>query len=148
MTDKQLPHKPQGDADLLDDLTVAELRIANTKLKADAVEAITAPTQHRWDALALVLWLWHKRSDHAGRPDRLAGAHRRPAGRPYPARDDDDDQADDDRERRRRSPWTLRRPLGSAGGPRLGCRPDHPARRHGRRIRAMCQVLLDELEAR
>lgn len=59
-----LPIKPQGpDADLLDDLTVAELRIANTKLKADCVDAVTTPTAHRWDAMALALWLWHKRLD-------------------------------------------------------------------------------------
>lgn len=59
-----LPIKPQGDdADLLDDLTVAELRIANTKLKADVVDAVVTPTAHRWDGMALALWLWHKRSD-------------------------------------------------------------------------------------
>lgn len=96
MTDKQLPHKPQGDADLLDDLTVAELRIANTKLKADAVEAITAPTQHRWDALALVLWLWHKRSDHQADLTAWQALTAGELAGHIPHGDDDDDQADDD----------------------------------------------------
>ena len=58
-----LPSKPQGDAQLVDDLSIRELRVANGKLRGDCVEAITGPTADRWDALALVGWLWHKRID-------------------------------------------------------------------------------------
>lgn len=58
----ELPTRPQGDANLITDLTVQELRIANTKLGADVVDAVTTPTAGRWDALALIGWLWHKRN--------------------------------------------------------------------------------------
>lgn len=64
-----LPHKPQGDDDLLDGLTVRELRVGNGKLRADLVNAITEPTADRWDALALAGWLWAKRTDPAARLD-------------------------------------------------------------------------------
>jgi hypothetical protein len=65
-----LPHKPQGDASLLDDLSIRELRVANARLRADVVDAITAPTADRWDALALAGWLWHKRADPTARLER------------------------------------------------------------------------------
>lgn len=61
--------RPQGDRPLLDDLTIPELRVANGKLRGDCVEAIQRPTFDRWDALALVAWLWHKRLDPRARLD-------------------------------------------------------------------------------
>ena len=53
--------------DPVDTLTIPELRIGNAKLRADIVNAITRPTEDRWDALALVAWLHAKRLDPAAR---------------------------------------------------------------------------------
>lgn len=53
--------KLTGDA--VNSLTVQELRIANGKLRADVVHAITEPTADRWDGLALVAWILAKRQE-------------------------------------------------------------------------------------
>jgi hypothetical protein len=51
-------------------LRVPELRVANATLsrtlgrQVDVLDAITRPTQDRWDALAHIAWVIHKRQDH------------------------------------------------------------------------------------
>lgn len=50
-------------------LRVPELRVANGTLsrtlgrQVDVLDAITRPTQDRWDALAHIAWVIHKRQD-------------------------------------------------------------------------------------
>lgn len=102
---------PQGEAPLLDDLGVRELRVGNAKLHGDCVHAITANTADRWDALAIVGWLWHKRQDPrallenwtaltAGQLSEALGL----AGRP--ADGEDVDQGDDPDDGTSGDPWT------------------------------------------
>lgn len=61
--------RPQGERPLLDDLSLRELRVANAKLRGDVCAAITERNADRWDALALVGWLWHKRQDPTAKLD-------------------------------------------------------------------------------
>lgn len=53
----------EAGVDPLDDLTVAELSIVGRQIKCDPYEAMGPRSEHRWDALARIAWLWAKRRD-------------------------------------------------------------------------------------
>lgn len=65
---RRLPHLEYV-GDPTASLRVPELRVANATLsrtlgrQVDVMHAITAPTADRWDALAHIAWLIHKRQD-------------------------------------------------------------------------------------
>lgn len=102
--------RPQGEAPLLDDLSIRELRIGNAKCRADIVTAIQVPTADRWDALAIVGWLWHKRRDPQARleawTDLTAGQLSVALGLAGDQEPADVDQGDDGPDDGPPAPWT------------------------------------------
>lgn len=69
MTATPLPHLDYT-GDPTAGLRVPELRVANATLsrtlgrQVDVLDAITRPTADRWDALAHIAWILHKRQDN------------------------------------------------------------------------------------
>jgi hypothetical protein len=65
---RELPHLDYT-GDPTHGLRVPELRVANAQLsrtlgrQVDVLDAITRPTADRWDAMAYVAWVIHKRTD-------------------------------------------------------------------------------------
>jgi hypothetical protein len=61
-------------------LRVPELRVANAQLsrtlgrQVDVLDAITRPTADRWDAMAYVAWVIHKRTDPTAQLGLWTGA--------------------------------------------------------------------------
>lgn len=59
------PVVPAG-CDALDDLTAGELGVVGRHLKADPYEAVQGTENAaglRWEAMALIAWVWRKRTD-------------------------------------------------------------------------------------
>lgn len=76
---RELPHLEYA-GDPTHGLRVPELRVANAQLsrtlgrQVDVLDAITRPTADRWDAMAYVAWVIHKRTDPAAQLGIWTGA--------------------------------------------------------------------------
>lgn len=88
---------PEG-KDPLDDLTIRELDIASRKLEVDVASAIKHGVGgKRYEGLALVAWLWAKRSDPQAKLEPFRDVTM-PALATALGMDDDDEEEDDDDE--------------------------------------------------
>ena len=100
-TPRELPHLDY-EGDPTHTLRVPELRLANHQLsrvlgrQVDVLDAITTPTADRWDAMAYVAWVIHKRQDPTAQLGLWTGATAMElsaarAIRPHAERDTTDD---------------------------------------------------------
>lgn len=88
---------PPG-ADMLDDLTVAELDTVSRQLKVDVIEAVGGKAGMRWAALSRVAWLWARRRDMSAQLTPFTEMTATQLGRLLGLDDDDAPAGDDDDE--------------------------------------------------